>query len=111
MAHWSHVTPLPILDISYEDVVHDQEGKSREMIEFLGLDWDELPKFLRQRWACSNCIEVAGSPADLHAFLERWRDYEDFLSPFSALSKQVRVSSGTLSRNAVSYISERTNRY
>ena len=60
---------LPILDISYEDVVHDQEGKSREMIDFLGLDWNpDCLNFYVKRWSCSNCIEVAGSPADLHAF-------------------------------------------
>ena len=30
MAHWSRVLPLPILDISYEDVVHDQRVKAEK---------------------------------------------------------------------------------
>jgi hypothetical protein len=31
----------PILRVSYEDVVADQEAWSRKMIDFLGLPWDE----------------------------------------------------------------------
>ena len=83
MAHWSRVLPLPILNISYEDVVHDQEGKSREMIDFLGLDWDpdclnfyvnDGPVRTASKWQVRQPIYTRS--------LERWRDYEDFLSPF-----------------------------
>lgn len=83
MAHWSRVLPLPILDINYEDVVQDQERKSREMIEFLGLDWDP------------NCLDFHVSDGAVRTAskwqvrqpiytrsIARWRDYDDFLSPF-----------------------------
>jgi Flp pilus assembly protein TadD len=40
MAHWSEVLDLPMMDVRYEDLVADQEGESRRLIEFLGLDWD-----------------------------------------------------------------------
>ena len=83
--------------------------KASEMIEFLGSRLGpELPKFLRQRWACSNCIEVAGSSADLHAFpraLERLRRFSlTFHS--SAFKSKLEFRAETLSRNAVGYISE-----
>lgn len=40
MAHWSNLLSLPLMTLDYEALVEDQEGTSRAMIEFLGLDWD-----------------------------------------------------------------------
>jgi tetratricopeptide (TPR) repeat protein len=41
MNHIKIVTDLRILDISYEDLVLGQEEVSREIIHFLGLDWEK----------------------------------------------------------------------
>jgi len=41
MEHWKEASPLSILELQYEDMIADQEGTSRRLIEFLGLDWDE----------------------------------------------------------------------
>lgn len=41
MAHWRSVLDLPVLDVAYEEMVADQEGQSRRLVEFLGLDWDD----------------------------------------------------------------------
>ncbi len=41
MAHWKSVLDLPMLDVIYEELVADQEGVTRSIIEFLGLPWDE----------------------------------------------------------------------
>ncbi|MBL26572.1 MAG: hypothetical protein CMM50_03340 [Rhodospirillaceae bacterium] len=40
MAHWHTTLDLAILDVGYEQLVAEQEDVSREMIAFLGLDWD-----------------------------------------------------------------------
>lgn len=40
MNHWKSVVSMPILEVSYEDIVADLEGQARTMIDFLGLDWD-----------------------------------------------------------------------
>tara|TARA_R110002074_G_scaffold68635_7_gene160847 strand:+ start:3025 stop:5007 length:1983 start_codon:yes stop_codon:yes gene_type:complete len=40
MAHWRDVLDLPIHELRYEDLIADQEGQSRALIDFLGLDWD-----------------------------------------------------------------------
>jgi len=42
MAHWSSVIDLPILEVRYEDLVADQEEQSRRLVEFAGLDWDDV---------------------------------------------------------------------
>ena len=40
MAYWKEAPSLSILDLQYEDMVADQEGTSRRLIDFLGLEWD-----------------------------------------------------------------------
>jgi tetratricopeptide (TPR) repeat protein len=41
MAHWREALPMPMLEINYEDTVTDLERTARQMLDFLGLDWDE----------------------------------------------------------------------
>lgn len=41
MRHWEQTLDIPILQMRYEDMIDDQEGQSRRLIEFLGLDWDD----------------------------------------------------------------------
>jgi len=41
MRHWREVLDLPILDVPYEALVSDQEGWSRRLVEFTGLEWDD----------------------------------------------------------------------
>ena len=41
MEHWKQVLDIPVLDVTYEDVVEDLEGQAKRMLDFLNLDWDE----------------------------------------------------------------------
>jgi len=41
MAHWASALDLPVLRIDYEALVADQEARSRRLIEFVGLEWDD----------------------------------------------------------------------
>ncbi len=41
MAHWRGLLPDFVLDLSYEALVTDQEGESRRLLEFCGLEWDD----------------------------------------------------------------------
>ncbi len=40
MRHWQSVSPLPILEMHYEDVVADTGAQARRLIDFAGLPWD-----------------------------------------------------------------------
>lgn len=41
MAHWRNLLPAEsFLEVDYEAVVQDQEGQTRRLLDFLGLDWD-----------------------------------------------------------------------
>jgi len=41
MDHWKKVLPVPVFDLCYEDLVHDQEAQSRVLLEKAKLDWEE----------------------------------------------------------------------
>jgi len=40
MAHWREELRIPMLEVRYEDLVADQEGVSRRIVEYCGLEWD-----------------------------------------------------------------------
>jgi len=40
MAHWRSIG-IEILDVSYEELVSDQEAQSRRLIGFIGLEWED----------------------------------------------------------------------
>jgi len=41
MAHWHNVLPGFMLDLDYEEMVGDQEGTTRRLLEFCNLPWDD----------------------------------------------------------------------
>ena len=41
MTFWKVNLSIPIMDIAYEDLIDNQIEQSRELIEFIGLEWDE----------------------------------------------------------------------
>ena len=41
MAHWRRVLPLRIHELRYEELVAEQEHRSRQLFEFLGLPWED----------------------------------------------------------------------
>ena len=82
MAHWRETLELPILDISYEEVVKDQERVSHQIIEFLGLEWDDhclsfyktdRPILTASNWQVRQPIYSRS--------IGRWKNYDAFLGP------------------------------
>lgn len=82
MRHWRDVLDLPILDLSYEDLVADLESTSRKLVDFVGLDWD--PRCLRF-YEADRLVSTASYDQVRQPIYERsvgrWRHYEDHLGP------------------------------
>lgn len=87
MAHWARVLPADrFFEFDYEALVADQEGMSRELIDFCGLEWDE---------ACLRYYEDgrAVKTPSLHqvrqkiytSSVERWRNYEPHIEALMKL--------------------------
>jgi tetratricopeptide (TPR) repeat protein len=82
MAHWRAVRPLPMLEVRYEELVADQEGQSRRIVAFAGLEWDErcLRFHESDRPVATASHDQVRRPMYKGA-MERWRRYEAHLGP------------------------------
>jgi tetratricopeptide (TPR) repeat protein len=83
MAHWRAVLPPgTMLDVQYESVVDDPETKAREIIAFIGLEWD--PKCLKfhesDRPVKTASVSQIRTPI-FKTSVGRWRRYGDKLNP------------------------------
>jgi tetratricopeptide (TPR) repeat protein len=87
MAHWRGVLPeSTLLDVPYEALVADPQGWSRQMLNFIGLPWDDLctqshlserPVITASKWQVRQKIS--------NASVGRWRNYERFVGPLLRL--------------------------
>ena len=82
MTHWKNLFPGEIFSLQYEDLVADQAGVSKRMIDYLGLEWDE------------KCIDFHNNernvmtPSNIQVrqpiytkSIDRWKNYEAYLQP------------------------------
>jgi tetratricopeptide (TPR) repeat protein len=87
MRHWRALLPASaMLEVPYEELVEDQEGWSRKMLDFVGLSWD------------ARCLEFHRTPRSVrtasswqvrqsinNSSVARWRNYEQFVTPLRRL--------------------------
>jgi len=80
MRHWRAVLPLRIHEVAYEDMVADQEQRSRELVSFCGLDWDPAClRFFEGEHAVTTASQWQVRRPIYRSALGRWRRYEDHL--------------------------------
>ncbi|MEZ2332717.1 sulfotransferase [Mesorhizobium sp. RCC_202] len=82
MRHWETVLPGRIFENRYEDLVADQEGQSRRLMEHIGMGWDD---------ACLRFFDKTGAVRTLSRWqvrqpiyrssLKRWKNYGTRLQP------------------------------
>jgi len=82
MHHWQEVLPDPILNVSYEALVEDQESSTRELLAFCDLPWDEecLRFYESNRVVHTSSYQQVRKPI-YKSSLARWRHYEPYLEP------------------------------
>ncbi len=80
--HWQDTLPTPTLDVVYEDLVTDPEPQMRQLIDFVGLDWnaDCLRFHENTRPMPSASYDQVRQPIYTSA-IDRWRRYEQHLKP------------------------------
>ncbi len=78
-----------MLEVSYEDVVLDQENQTRAIMEFLGLEWDDacLHPEENQRAINTPTLWQARQPVYKTA-VKKWKNYEPWLGSFSILAEE-----------------------
>jgi tetratricopeptide (TPR) repeat protein len=80
MRHWKESLDLPILEVSYEDLVMDAENQTRRMLEFLGLPWNEscMRFYESNRPVTTSSVQQVRKPM-YQSSIGRWRHYERHL--------------------------------
>ena len=64
--HWRKVLPVPLLELDYEQTVHDLEGTARRLIDFCGLPWEPgCLEFHKARTTRDYRQRDAGPPAGI----------------------------------------------
>ena len=82
MRHWESVIDLPVMSVRYEDMVTDQERVSRELVNFLGLDWDDncLQFHKAKRTVATASYDQVRQPMYTQS-MARWKHYEKHIGP------------------------------
>jgi len=82
MKHWHNLFPSQILDVKYEELVMHQERVSRQLIEYLGLEWDEkcLDFHKNKRIVNTSSFLQVRQPIYNNS-INRWKHYEKHLGP------------------------------
>ena len=83
MAHWEQVLPAGVMKtVRYEDVVADTSGKARELIEFVGLPWNEACVDFHKSSRPVKTASVAQVRKPIYTTaVERWKKYGPGLDP------------------------------
>ena len=80
--HWREVLPLRCLTLDYDACRDDLEGQARQLIGFLGLDWeDACLHFHRTRRPVRTASWSQVRRPFYTESLQRWRHYEPHLEP------------------------------
>jgi hypothetical protein len=83
MAHWRAVLPQgAMLDLRYEDLVHDIETQARRLLEYCGLSWDPAVMRFHESARQVKTHSVAQVRRPLYSSsIGRWRDQAHLLRP------------------------------
>lgn len=84
MRHWQEVMPESILEVNYEELVTDQEGQTRRMLEFLGLPWDDAcMNFHETKRRVNSASSTQVRRPMYSSSVEGWKAYETHLAPLA----------------------------
>lgn len=83
---WMDLFPGRILELRYEDLVDDQAGTTRRVLEYCGLPWDEACLRFDQAGGAVPTASAAQVRASMtRDYLQRWRRYGPALDELRAL--------------------------
>jgi tetratricopeptide (TPR) repeat protein len=85
MAHWRQVLPVPIVEVTYENVVADLEIEARRLVAACGLEWEPAClAFHQTRRAVLTASDTQVRQPIYSRSVGRWRNYADALGPLFA---------------------------
>ena len=86
MRHWRGVVADEIFEVQYEELVTDQEPVSRQLIEHVGLEWDDTClDFHENKRVVKTASNLQVRKPIYKNSINRWRRYEKQLAPLVAM--------------------------
>jgi Sulfotransferase family len=86
MAHWRSLFPSEIFEVKYEALVMNQESVSRQLIDYLGLEWDDrCLEFYKNKRAVRTASNLQVRKPMYNNSINRWQRYEEQLKPLIAI--------------------------
>ncbi|WP_343078810.1 tetratricopeptide repeat-containing sulfotransferase family protein [Ostreiculturibacter nitratireducens] len=86
MQHWRETVPDMLVEVSYKDLVSNPEPEIRNLLEKLGLPWDEACLSPEKSEHATRTHSFAQVRQKIHSSsTERWRRYERELEPFTRI--------------------------
>jgi tetratricopeptide (TPR) repeat protein len=90
MQHWERLLPASIYSLRYEDLVADQLGQTRKLLDFCGLTWQDACADFHLNPAPSTTASAAQVRRKLYdTSVSQWRHYQRQLEP---LRRQLRAA-------------------
>ena len=85
MSHWREVLPIRMYEVQYEELVEDQERISRELVDYIGLDWDDrCLAFHETKRAVRTASNWQVRQPIYKTARNRWKNYENHLTQLKA---------------------------
>jgi len=85
MAHWQATMPEAIYTLNYEELVADQLGQTRLLLQFCGLEWqDACAQFHRNASPTTTASAVQVRQPIYDSSMSQWRRYEQQLAPLTS---------------------------
>lgn len=80
--HWRRILKDRLVEVAYENLVSDQEGQTRRLIEEIGLDFEEACLNFEQNKASSNTASTVQIREKIHSrSVDRWKCFDEHLQP------------------------------
>jgi len=82
MQHWMKVLPIEIFDLKYEDLIEDQERQTSDLLNYVGLEWqnDCLNYYKTKRVVNTPSRWQVRQPI-YQTSKQRWKNYQEHLIP------------------------------
>jgi tetratricopeptide (TPR) repeat protein len=94
MEHWHAVLPGVVHTVRYEELVHDIDAGTRQLLEVCGLEWQaQCLKFYENKEASTTASTAQIRRPVYQSSVGRWRDYEEQLQPAITILRQAGVVS------------------
>ena len=93
--HWRDVLGDQLVEVNYEDLVTDQEGQTRRLLDRLGLDFEQACLEFDKNSAPSTTASSVQVRQKVHTdSVARWRRYENQLEPLRLRLEAAGIETG-----------------